>query len=145
VVDQATAVLLPRAPPFRDPKTCVSMPRHCGTCSSAAVGTSPSQLLPARAFSRNEPRAGPLTMSAARCSAKGRADGHRAVCRSRPPITGRLTGGRMIIELIDPRDIEHEVDQAVYRVYFWHRPPPPQGVTPEYMAYHCEEYRVEGP
>lgn len=50
----------------------------------------------------------------------------------------------MIIELVDPRGIEHEVDQPVYRVYFWHRPAAIPGVAQEDMAYHCEEYRLEG-
>lgn len=49
----------------------------------------------------------------------------------------------MIIELVDPRDIEQEVDQPVYRIYFWHRPAPTPGDARQGMAYHCEEYRLE--
>ena len=29
---------------------------------------------------------------------------------------------RVIIEGVDPRDTQWEVDQPVYRVYFWHPP-----------------------
>jgi hypothetical protein len=50
----------------------------------------------------------------------------------------------MIIELVDPRDVQHEVDQPVYRVYFWNRPAPPSGVPTQDLAYPCEEYRLQG-
>lgn len=50
----------------------------------------------------------------------------------------------MIIEGVDPRDIEWEVDQPVYRVYFWHQPPAPPGVAQEHMGYHCHEHRLTG-
>ena len=50
----------------------------------------------------------------------------------------------MITEGVDARDIEWEVDQPVYRVYFWHQPSAPPGVSQEQMGYHCEEYRVRG-
>ena len=48
----------------------------------------------------------------------------------------------MIIEGVDPRDIEWEVDQPVYRVYFWHQPPAPPGIPQQHMGYHCDEYRL---
>lgn len=50
----------------------------------------------------------------------------------------------MIIEGVDPRDIEWEVEQPVYRVYFWHQPPAPPGVSQEHMGYHCDEHRLTG-
>lgn len=30
----------------------------------------------------------------------------------------------------------------VYRVYFWHRPPPPPGVSVNQMGWSCHEYRL---
>ena len=50
----------------------------------------------------------------------------------------------MNIEGVDPRDIEWEVDQPVYRVYFWHQPPAPPGISQQQMGYHCSEYRLQG-
>lgn len=50
----------------------------------------------------------------------------------------------MIIEGVDPRDIEWEVDQPVYRVYYWHQPPAPRGIAQSDVMYHCEEHRVSG-
>jgi hypothetical protein len=46
------------------------------------------------------------------------------------------------VEGVDPRDAEWEVDQPVYRVYFWHQPPAPPGVAQEDVMYHCAEYRL---
>jgi hypothetical protein len=49
----------------------------------------------------------------------------------------------VIINSVDPRDIEWEVDQPIYRVYFWHHPLALLGWTPQqHMGYHCDEYRV---
>ncbi len=48
----------------------------------------------------------------------------------------------MIIEGIDPRDTEWEVDSPIYRVYFWHQPPAPPGVAQEHVMFHCDEYRL---
>lgn len=48
----------------------------------------------------------------------------------------------MIIEGVDPRDTEWEVDRPVYRVYFWHQPPAPPGVAHEHVMWHCDEYRL---
>jgi hypothetical protein len=48
----------------------------------------------------------------------------------------------VIIEGIDPRDTEWEVEGPVYRVHFWHRPPAPAGVPQEQMMYHSDEYRL---
>lgn len=50
----------------------------------------------------------------------------------------------MIIEGVDPRDIEWEVDRPVYRVHFWHQPPAPPGIPRSQMGYHCDEHRVSG-
>ena len=50
----------------------------------------------------------------------------------------------MIIEGVDPRDTEWEVEQPVYRVYFWHQPPAPPGIPQQQMGYHCDEYRLGG-
>jgi hypothetical protein len=54
----------------------------------------------------------------------------------------RSQAGRVIIEGVDPRDIEWEVDQPVYRVYFWHRPPAQLGIPQERMGYHCQGDRL---
>jgi hypothetical protein len=48
------------------------------------------------------------------------------------------------IEGVDPRDIEWEVDQPVYRVYFWHQPPAPPDIPQQQMGYHCAEHRLQG-
>lgn len=48
----------------------------------------------------------------------------------------------MIIEGVDPRDTQWEVDWPVYRVYFWHQPPAPAGVAQEHAMWHCDEYRL---
>ncbi len=48
----------------------------------------------------------------------------------------------MIVEGVDPRNIEWEVDRPAYRVYFWHQPPAPAGVAPTELMWHCEEYRL---
>ena len=45
----------------------------------------------------------------------------------------------MMIELVEPGHVEHEVDQPVYRVYFWHRPATSSRSLRD-MAYHCEEH-----
>lgn len=59
------------------------------------------------------------------------------MCRSRCP---RLT--RVIIEGVDPRDTQWEVDKPVYRVYFWHQPDAPPGVAQQHVMWHCDEYRL---
>jgi hypothetical protein len=48
----------------------------------------------------------------------------------------------VIIEGVDPRDTQWEVDWPVYRVYFWHQPPAPAGVAQEHVMWHCDEYRL---
>ncbi len=48
----------------------------------------------------------------------------------------------MIVEGVDPRDTQWEVDWPVYRVYFWHQPPAPAGVPHEHAMWHCHEYRL---
>jgi hypothetical protein len=48
----------------------------------------------------------------------------------------------VIIEGVDPRDTEWEIDWPVYRVYFWHQPPAPAGVAQEQVMWHCDEYRL---
>ena len=40
------------------------------------------------------------------------------------------------------RDIEWQVDQPVYCVYFWYQPPAPPGVRQQDMGYHCDGHRV---
>lgn len=50
----------------------------------------------------------------------------------------------MNIEGVDPRDIEWEVEHPVYRVYFWHQPSAPPGVSRARVAYHSDEYRLMG-
>jgi hypothetical protein len=50
----------------------------------------------------------------------------------------------VISEGVDPRHIEWEDDQPVYRVYFWHQPPAPPDVPQSSMGYHCDEYRLRG-
>jgi hypothetical protein len=50
----------------------------------------------------------------------------------------------VFIEGVDPRDIEWEVDQPVYRVYFWHQPPAPPGIRQQDVMYHCDENRISG-
>ena len=44
----------------------------------------------------------------------------------------------MLIEGVDPRDIEWEVDDPVYRVYFWS----PLGEDRPDVMYECESYRI---
>lgn len=48
----------------------------------------------------------------------------------------------MFVEGVDPRDIEWEVDEPVYRVYLWHQPPAPPGVAQEHVMWHCSEHRM---
>ncbi|WP_322919197.1 hypothetical protein [Nocardioides renjunii] len=48
----------------------------------------------------------------------------------------------MIVEGVDPRDTQWEVDWPVYCVYFWHQPPAPAGVAQEHAMWQCDEYRV---
>ena len=48
----------------------------------------------------------------------------------------------MIIEGVDPRDTEWEVDRPVYRVYFWHQPSAATGVAQADAMWHCDEYRL---
>lgn len=50
----------------------------------------------------------------------------------------------MIIERADPCDVEWEVKQPVYRVYFWHQQPAPPGVPQEHMGYECDPHRLTG-
>lgn len=47
----------------------------------------------------------------------------------------------MITTLVDPRDVRWEEPTPVYRVYFWHQPPI-EGVDPDLVGWHCEEWRV---
>lgn len=48
----------------------------------------------------------------------------------------------MIIDGVDPRDTEWELDRPVYRVYFWHQPEAPPGVAQQHVVWHCDEYRL---
>lgn len=64
--------------------------------------------------------------------------------RDSPGVAFMRWNGLVIIEGVDPRDIEWEVDQPLYRVYFWHQPPAPPGIAQRDMGYHCEEYRIGG-
>jgi hypothetical protein len=48
----------------------------------------------------------------------------------------------VIIELVDPRGVTWEVEQPVYRVYFWHQPPAPPDNGQDQIGYHCDEYRL---
>lgn len=48
----------------------------------------------------------------------------------------------MIVEGIDPRDTEWEVERPVYRVYFWRQPLAPAGVPQELVGFHSDEYRL---
>jgi hypothetical protein len=57
-----------------------------------------------------------------------------------PPHRVRI----VIVEGIDPRDTEWEVEGPVYRVYFWHQPLAPSGVPQEHMMFHSDEYRLSG-
>jgi hypothetical protein len=50
----------------------------------------------------------------------------------------------MRADLVDPRDITWEQADPVYRVYFWHRPPPPAGIPAERVMWHCNEQRLIG-
>jgi hypothetical protein len=45
---------------------------------------------------------------------------------------------------VDPRDTRWEENDPVYRVYFWHRPPPPDGVPADSVMWHCDEQRLVG-
>ena len=45
---------------------------------------------------------------------------------------------------MDPRDTQWEDDAPAYRVYLWHRPPPPDGVRIEDAMWHCDEHRLTG-
>lgn len=48
----------------------------------------------------------------------------------------------MIVEGIDPRDTEWEVEGPVYRVYFWSQPGAPAGTSREHVMFHSDEYRL---
>jgi hypothetical protein len=48
----------------------------------------------------------------------------------------------VIVQSIDPRHTEWEVEGPVYRVYFWHQPLAPAGVAQRHMMFHCDEYRL---
>ena len=48
----------------------------------------------------------------------------------------------MIIDGVDPRDIEWDVERPTYRVDVWERPSAPEGVAQEAMAYHRDTYRI---
>jgi hypothetical protein len=48
----------------------------------------------------------------------------------------------VFVDGVDPRDIEWEVDQPAYRVYFWHQPAAPPGVARELVMFHSDEYRL---
>ena len=48
----------------------------------------------------------------------------------------------MIIDGVDPRDIEWDVERPTYRVDVWERPAAPEGVAQEAMAYHRDTYRI---
>jgi hypothetical protein len=48
----------------------------------------------------------------------------------------------VIVESTDPRDTEWEVEEPVYRVYFWHQPLAPNGVPREHAMFHSDEYRL---
>jgi hypothetical protein len=50
----------------------------------------------------------------------------------------------VIVQGVDPRDTEWEVEGPVYRVYFWHRPPAPGGAPQEQMMFQSDEYRLSG-
>ncbi|MFS3127734.1 hypothetical protein ACLM5J_04940 [Nocardioides sp. Bht2] len=50
----------------------------------------------------------------------------------------------MIVEGVDPRDIDWKSDRPAYRVYFWKLPPAPLGVAQEQVMWHCDEYRLTG-
>jgi hypothetical protein len=50
----------------------------------------------------------------------------------------------VFVQGIDPRDTEWEVERPVYRVYFWHQPHAPEGVAPEHVMFHSDEYRLSG-
>ena len=45
---------------------------------------------------------------------------------------------------VDPRDTTWEASDPVYRVYFWHRPPPPAGMPADQIMWHCDEQRLTG-
>jgi len=45
-------------------------------------------------------------------------------------------------EPIDPRDTAWEIDQPIYRVYFWSRQPAPPGIAAAQMGYVADEYRI---
>ena len=62
-----------------------------------------------------------------------------AVRRGEERALGSLV---VIVEGIDPRDTEWEIDNPIYRVYFWHQPPAPPGAAQERMMVHCDEYRL---
>lgn len=47
-------------------------------------------------------------------------------------------------EPVDPRDTRWEIDQPIYRVYFWSRQAPPPGIGVEQVGYVAEEYRIRG-
>jgi hypothetical protein len=50
----------------------------------------------------------------------------------------------VIIEGIDPRDTQWEIDDPAYRVYFWRQPIAPPGVPQEHVMFHCDEHRLSG-
>jgi len=45
-------------------------------------------------------------------------------------------------EGVDPRDVTWELDQPVYRVYFWGRGMAPPEVPEHLVGYYCRENRV---
>jgi hypothetical protein len=48
----------------------------------------------------------------------------------------------VIVQGIDPRDTEWEVEGPAYRVYFWRQPLAPEGVPQELVMFHSYEYRL---
>ena len=48
----------------------------------------------------------------------------------------------MRAEGVDPRDVEWEIDQPTYRVYFWGKGTAPNDVPSEEVGYYSDEHRV---
>lgn len=48
----------------------------------------------------------------------------------------------VIVQEIDPRDSEWEVERPIYRVYFWRQPPTPKGVPQELVGFQSDEYQL---
>jgi hypothetical protein len=66
--------------------------------------------------------------------------GPRKECQHRAT---ELEGGEaLLIDDLRPIELQWEVDQPTYRVYFWHQPKAPSGVPQEHMAYHSDEHRL---